>query len=101
MKNVDEIINKMAGEVASLNDDFLTEKEIDITDRFLSDLSSQSNYMDGKQLYIEHPEWAIKSCSGLINGLRSYIDSLKLKIEKRKKIPNWYPQNKRKDNYWK
>ena len=94
MKNIDEIIEKMAGELGSLNYDYLTEKELDRADKFLSDLSNKSKYMDGNQMYIEHPEWAVKNCAGIINGLRSYIDSLKVKIKQRENIPNWYSMNK-------
>ena len=94
MQKIDEIIEEMAIKLSSLNYDFLTEKELDRTDKFLSDLSDKNKNMDGNQMYVNHPDWVVKNCSGLINGLRSYLDSLKIKIAKRENIPNWYIQNK-------
>lgn len=84
----------MASELSSLNHDFLTEKELTRADKFLTDLSNKNKYMDGNKMYIDHPEWAVKNCSGIINGLKSYIDSLKIKTKQREKIPNWYIMNK-------
>ena len=94
MEKIDEIIEEMAIKLSSLNYDFLTEKELDRTDKFFSDLSDKNKNMDGNQMYVNHPDWAVKNCSGLINGLRSYLDSLKIKIAKRENTPNWYIQNK-------
>lgn len=94
MKNVDEIIEKMAGELSSLNYDFLTDKELNRADKFLTDLRKKSEYLDKNKIYVEHPEWAIKRCAELINGLKSYLESLRIKIKKREGIPNWYIQNK-------
>jgi len=94
MKNIDLILEKMAGELSSLNYDFLTEKELNRAHRFLQDLSTRSKSMKNNQMFLDRPEWAEKHCSDIINGLRSYLDSLKLKIKKRETIPNWYIQNK-------
>ena len=94
MKNIDEIIEKMAGELSSLNDDYLTEKELNRADKFLQDLSVKSKNFDENKMYIAHPDWAIKDCKGLINGFKNYLDSLKFKIKQREKINNWYAMNK-------
>ena len=57
----------------------------------------KSKYLDQerfKEMYAQHPEWAIKACSAIINGCENYLNSLRLKIKKRENIPNWYIQNK-------
>ena len=94
METLNQIIENLAGKVGSLNYDYLTEKELDRSQKFLEDLSRKEKYMEIKQIYIDHPDLAIKNCSGLINGLKSYIDSLQIKIKQRENIPNWYIQNK-------
>jgi len=94
MKIIDDIIEDLANKLSSIDYDYLTEKEFDRADKFLCDLSKRNEYMDTKQVFIDHPELAPKSCVGLINGFNSYIESLKLKEEKRKNIPGWYRLNK-------
>ena len=41
MKNINEIFEKYSNDFNSLNDDYLTEKELDKTCKFLDDLSKK------------------------------------------------------------
>lgn len=94
MKNIDNIIEQLSSELGSLDYSFLTEKEIDRALLFLSDISEKNRQIDNNGTYTSHPELAVKSCSGLINGMNNYLLSLRAKVKKRKTIPNWYLMNK-------
>ena len=94
MKTIQEIINELANKFSSLNYDYLTEKELDKTEKFLDSLERSKVFVNNNPMYLSHPDWAIKLCIGTTNSLKSYLKSLKLKIKKRKDIPNWYIQNK-------
>jgi len=78
IKEVDELTNVWS----SLNQDYLTEKEIERSHKFIDDLYNEKiPFHSGRKL-------------NDFNGFKQYIDSLKLKIKNRENIPNWYIQNK-------
>lgn len=79
IKEVDEITNVFV----SLNDDYLTEKEINRSHKFIDFLYNE-----------KLSKWGSSRKLNEYNGFKQYIESLKAKINKRKNIPNWYIQNK-------
>ena len=75
----DDLIYKFT----SLNDDYLTEKEINRSHKFIDTLKND---------YICPPNTS--RFKNEFNGFANYIVSLSDKIIKRKTIPNWYINNK-------
>lgn len=79
----EELVEEITGKYNSLNSDYLTEKEIKRAEKFIFDLYGMNGHL-GYQL-------------GEYNSFKSYVESLKYKIEKRENIPFWYINNKYKE----
>lgn len=94
MKNINEIIEEKYKQLSSLDPDLLTEKEIDMVNKFLEDVNQKVESNGKFSIYKNKPEYHIQSCTALLNGFDAYLQSLKIKTKNRENIPNWYVMNK-------
>lgn len=81
MKGIEQEINNLTSQFTSLNDDYLTENELQRAYKFIDILNGSLRIPDSRKR---------NEC----NGLKQYIESLVVKINKRILIPNWYSTNK-------